>query len=96
MKVSEITIKDVADYIRLTEVSAEDEKHLTNSIIVAKKFIKNYTGLDEEAIDTHEDFYIVVLVLCEDMYDNRTLEVDKNNLNKVVTTILGFHDHNLL
>ena len=96
MKVSEITIKDVADYIRLTEVSAEDEKHLTNSIIVAKKFIKNYTGLDEEAIDTHEDFYIVVLVLCEDRYDNRTLEVDKNNLNKVVTTILGFHDHNLL
>ena len=96
MKVSEIVMQDVADYIRLDEVSAEDEKHLTNSLIVAKKFIKNYTGLTNEEIDTHEDFYIVVLVLCEDMYDNRTLKVDKNNLNKVVTTILGFHDNNLL
>lgn len=96
MKVSEITYTDIADYIRLTEISAEEEKLLTNLLIVAKEFIKSYTGLSVEEIDKHEDFYIVVFVLCQDMYDNRTLYVDKGNLNKVVETILGLHCVNLL
>ena len=96
MKVSKITVKDVADYIKISEMSAEDEKLLTDLLIVAKEYIKNYTGLTYEEIDTHEDFYIVVLILCQDMWDNRILYVDSENLNKVVTTILGFHDSNLL
>ena len=96
MKVSEITINDVADYIRLTEKSAEEEKFLTNILVVAKEFIKNYTGLSNEKIDEHEDFYIVVMVLCEDMFDNRILYIDKGNLNKVVETILGMHCVNLI
>lgn len=96
MKVSEITYTDIADYIRLTEITAEEEKLLTNLLIVAKEFIKSYTGLSAEEIDKHEDFYIVVFVLCQDMYDNRSLYVDKGNLNKVVETILGLHCVNLL
>ena len=47
-------------------------------------------------VDAFEDFVIVVYVLCQDMYDNRTLYVDKSNLNKVVETILGMHCINLL
>ena len=96
MKVSEITLTDLKNYIKLSETDADDEKFLNNILIVAKEFIKNFTGLSDEEVDTHEDFYIVVMVLCEDMWDNRILYVDKNNLNKVVETILGFHDGNLL
>ena len=96
MKVSEITVKDVADYIRLTEYDAEEEKTLTNLLMVAKEFIKSYTGLSNDEIDKHEDFYIVVMILCQDMFDNRILYVDKGNLNKVVETILGMHCVNLL
>lgn len=94
MKVSEITYNDIADYIRLTEVSEEDQTFLTNLLGIAKKFIEGYTGVED--LDLHEDFVIVVYVLCQDMYDNRTLYVDKTNLNKVVETILGMHSVNLL
>lgn len=94
--VSEITYKDIADYIRLTEVSKEDETFLTNLIKIAIDFIKSYTGLTAEEIDKHEDFVIVVYILCQDMYDNRILYVEKGNLNKVVETILGMHCVNLL
>ena len=95
-KVSEITIKDIQDYIRLDEISAEDEKLLNKLLNIAKNFIKSYTGLTYQEIDTHEDFIIVVYVLCQDMWDNRTLYVDRTNLNKVVETILGMHSVNLL
>lgn len=96
MTVSKITHTDVANYIRLSEVSDEEKIFLTNLIKVAIEFIKSYTGLKDEELDKHEDFYIVVMVLCQDMYDNRTLYVDKDNLNKVVETILGMHCVNLL
>lgn len=89
MKVSTITIQDVADYIRLTEISQEDTTLLTNLINIAKTFIKEYTGVQD--LDQYDDFIIVIFILCQDMYDNRTLYVDKTNLNKVVETILGMH-----
>ena len=94
--VSEINYIDIANYIRLTEASEEDKTFLTNLIKIAIEFIKSYTGLTAEEIDKHEDFVIVVYVLCQDMYDNRILYVDKDNLNKVVETILGMHSVNLL
>jgi hypothetical protein len=96
VKVSDITYKEIADYIRLTEVSEDDTKFLTNLISIATAFIKSYTGLTAEQIDTHEDFVIVVYILCQDMYDNRILYVEKGNLNKVVETILGMHRVSLL
>ena len=89
MKVSEVTYKEIADYIRLSEVSTEDQKLLTNLIKIAKAFIKSNTGVED--LDEHDDFLIVVFILCQDMYDTRTLYVDKTNLNKVVDTILGMH-----
>lgn len=89
MKVSTITLQDVANYIRLTEISQEDTTLLTNLINIAKTFIKEYTGVQD--LDQYDDFIIVIFILCQDMYDNRTLYVDKTNLNKVVETILGMH-----
>lgn len=47
-------------------------------------------------IDAFEDFPIAFYVLCQDMYDNRSLYVEKSNPNKVVETILGMHSVNLL
>ena len=94
MKVSEITTKQISEYLRLDNDS--DTESLQPYLDVAKHFVESYTGLTSEEIDQHEDFYIVVLILCQDMYDNRCMYVDKNNLNKVVDTILGMHRVNLL
>ena len=98
LKVSQITNKELADYLRLTyEYLSESEKQELDVMLnVSKKFITSYTGLDEDKIDEHEDFVIVVYVLVADMYDTRSMYVDKSNLNRVVETILGMHSINLL
>lgn len=95
-QVSQITYSDVADYIRLSEVTSDDQNTLETLLSTAKSFIQNYTGQSAEDMNNYPDFVIVVLILCQDMWDNRTLYVDKSNLNKVVDTILGMHSVNLL
>ena len=95
-KVSQITYSDVAEYLRIPELATSEQNLLTNLINISKDFISKYTGIAPENLDDYNDFVIVVFVLCQDMYDNRTLYVDKSNLNKVVDTILGMHTVNLL
>ena len=99
-KVSEITTRDVADYLRLTEYEESDIETYLN---IAKNYISNYTGIPEwdeyeydddedvETLDSYADFVIVVYVLCQDMYDNRSMYVNGGNINKVVQTILDMH-----
>jgi hypothetical protein len=95
-KVSEITYVDVADYIRLTELDSYDINTLNNLITVAKNFIINYTGRTEGDLDKYPELVIVVFVLVQDMWDNRTLYVDSSNLNVVVDSILHMHSVDLL
>lgn len=99
-KVSEITIKDIADYIRVDEY---EDRELETYLNVAKNYISNYTGIpitseveSSETLDSFSDFIIVVYVLCQDMYDNRSMYVDGKNINRVVQTILDMHTRNNL
>ena len=98
MKVSEITFSDICRQIREEEayLTEESRKHLSILQKAAVDYVKGYTGLDEAAIDTHEDITIAVLVLISEMYDNRQMTVDTNNVNRVVDTILGMYCVNLL
>ena len=95
-KISDITYEDIATYIRLSEVSEDDQNYLTTLINISKNYILNYTGIAEDDLDNYTDLIIVVFVLCQDMYDTRAMYVDNSNLNKVVETILGMHQNNLL
>lgn len=95
-KVSEITYEDIANYIRLVEVTNEDQTFLNTILKVSKNFIIGYTGHTLEELDNYPDFIIVIYVLCQDMYDTRSLYVDKTNLNNLVEKILGMHSDNLL
>lgn len=94
--VSQITALDVADYLRISEATQDDINTLNTLLTVAKTYIMQYTGRTEEDLDNYQDFVIVVLVLCQDMWDNRTLYVDSSNVNKVIESILGLHSVNLL
>lgn len=102
-KVSEITVENVANYLRLTECSETEENELELYLKIAKNYISNYTGIPEESeneeaetLDSYSDFIIVVYVLCQDMYDNRTMYVDGKNINNTVKTILDMHTRNNL
>lgn len=103
MKVSEITVKDIVSYLRLSETSEEDNKNIELFLDIAKNYIENYTGIpresedaEAETLDTYSDFVIVVYVLCQDMYDNRIMYVESKNINNTVKTILDMHTRNNL
>ena len=99
-KVSEITIEDVANYIKLDDyVESEIETYLN----IAKNYISSYTGIPvtsnyegDITLDDYADFIIVVYILCQDMHDNRAMYVDSGNINRVVQTILDMHTMNNL
>ena len=98
MIVSEITVKNLSDYLKLDfgSLTEEEMAELSTFLSSAKAFILEYTGLNSEEIDGHETFVIAVYVLVQDMYDNRCYYVDKSNLNQVVEHILNMHSVNLL
>ena len=95
-KVSEITATDLAEYLRLDEVSQTETITLNNLLGIAKSYISSYTGRTIEELDDYQDFVIVALVLVQDMWDNRTLYPERSNLNNVVETIMSLHSVNLL
>lgn len=91
----EITSEDVAEYLHLDDFE-ENEQFLNNILRISKEYIKNYTGRKESELANYSEVVIVVFALCQDMYDNRTMYVDKSNINNVVKTILDMHSVNLL
>ena len=102
-RVSEITTQNIADYLRLSEVSESETNELNTYLKIAKNYISNYTGIPEtseeenaETLDSYSDFIIVVYVLCQDMYDNRRLYIETKNINDTVKTILNMHTRNNL
>ena len=95
-KVSDITYSDIASYLRLSEITEADQNYLTTLINISKDYISKYTGIAITDLDNYADFIIVVFILCQSMYDVRSLYVDTTNQNKVVETILGMHQNNLL
>ena len=102
-KVSDITYTNVANYIRLDVTTQEEQHELQTYLKIAKEYISNYTGIPItstnetiKTLDDYPDFIIAIYVLCQDMYDNRSMYVDAKNLNKVVQSILDMHSRNNL
>ena len=95
-KLSDLTATDIADYLRLGEVSQDDANTLTTYLTIAKSYIVQYTGYTLAELDAFSDIVQVALILCQDMYDNRSLYVDKSNLNFAVESTLDSHRVNLL
>ena len=98
MKLSEITLETAAAYMRL-EPGGYDEALLAVVMHAARAYIAGYTGASAEELDGYEDVSIAFLVLCQDLYDNRTMYPDTRyaaNANRVVSSILDMHARNLL
>ncbi len=96
MRVSEITPAELAKYAREDETDTEILSTFTLILSAVKPFIKGYTGLSDEQMDTKEDISIAVFVLANEMYENRIFTAKDNNVNKVVQSILDMHSINLL
>lgn len=94
MKVSEITIDTLKNYIRID--TGDDDLLLAAELAGIKSYIKGYTGLDDVGMDSTEDFPLAVLALCSELYDNRQFTVDKSTVNPIIKSILDMYSINLL
>lgn len=98
MKISEITVEDLANYVRLDDPEDIEKQELERMKSSAISYMTDYTGLSEEDLDKHEDLTQALFVLVADMFDNRNLYIEgkATNINKSVECILGMHSINLL
>ncbi len=96
MKISEVTIEDLKEYAREYSDDSETLKTFTNILVACKSYIKGYTGLSNEQMDTKEDLSIALMVIANEMYDNRTFTVENDKVNTVIKSILDMHSINLL
>lgn len=93
--VSDIGVSDVADYLRICELTSEEQTFIDQILEASKAYIMKYTGLDAAGMDDSADLVMAVYVICQDMYDNRSLYVS-GNISNTIETILGLHSINLL
>lgn len=95
MKISEITLENLKNYFKVDY--EDDDTYIQNIIIPAVlQYIKSYTGLEDEVMDTKEDLTIAYMVLASDMYNNRDYTVQNDKINPVVNNILNRYSINLL
>lgn len=95
-KISEITINDLVDYLRISELDSSQTQLLTTIQAAAVNYIVGVTGLTLEQLDNYPDLTIALYALVQDMYDNRAIYVDKANISDTVSTILNMYRTNLL
>lgn len=95
-KISEITINDLVDYLRIPELYDSEIQLLTTIKAAAINYIVGVTALTVEQLDNYPDLTLALYILAQDMYDNRTIYVDKANISDTVSTILNMYRTNLL
>ncbi|SFC15004.1 head-tail connector protein [Clostridium uliginosum] len=93
MKINEVTTELLINYCNAYE---EDSGLLEIFKDASINYIKSYTGLTIEEMNSMDDLTIALLVLVSGMFDNRSIEADKSNINLILDSILGLHSKNLV
>lgn len=103
MKISELTVSDVAAYLKIEDADLTDsEPALIEAMLnAAKTYVQNYTGRDSEYLDQFPDVAIAALCLAGDFYTNRDMFTNIKgtgvaSVNRTVQSILDMHQFNLL
>jgi N12 class adenine-specific DNA methylase len=94
MKISELNISHLKNYANVYHV--EDDVLFDNILIACKSYIKGYTGLSDESLDLHEDLTVALMVLANELYDNRAYNIESSKANLVIQSILNMYSINLL
>lgn len=95
MKISEVTDRIINDYCGISEEEASDLVEVMKPAALA--YIRAYTGLTDEEIETHEDLTIAYLLLINDMYSQRDYTLSwQKQVNPTVDLILRSHAINYL
>ena len=84
MKISEVTVTELANYVRLDEPEDIEKQELERMKESAVSFMSDYTGLSKEEMDKHADLTQALFIIVADMFDNRNLDIEgkASNINK--------------
>ena len=93
IKINEVNIDLLIEYCNAYE---EDKLLLEISKDASISYIKSYTGLTDEEINTMDDITVALLVLISGIFDSRSIEADKSNVNVILDSILSMHSKNLI
>lgn len=98
LKASQIPDNVLYYHLRLDPEYATDEDKVfaKYAYAAALAHIGEAYGINAEYMDTCADIPLAVLALAQDLYDNRTMTVDKAHENPTVKAIMSCHDFNLL
>lgn len=88
MKVSELTVDFLREYVRADGSSAMMLEPMLNAAI---HYVMAYTGLSSDQLDEHEDITLAVMSLVADLYDVRQFTVQSAEVNPTVKSILDQH-----
>lgn len=94
MKFNEIDVDSLKGYLHID--FNDDDIVLKLIIDSVKAYVRGYTSLDDGKLDEYEDISIAVLVLCNELYENKKYTIDYGKENPIVKSILNLHCHNLL
>lgn len=92
-KLSEITVQDIAKALRLDEYDADWLETIRQAAV---SYMKGQTGCDEEYMDNYPEFIPALMVICQDLHDNRSYQITNDKTNQVVDSILFQHRRNFL
>ncbi|WP_252242062.1 head-tail connector protein [Clostridium sp. ZBS18] len=93
IKIDEVKTELLVNYCNAYD---EDKQLLEIFKDASVDYIKSYTGLTDEEINNKNDLTIALLVLVSGMFDSRSIEADKTNINLILDGILGLHSKNLV
>ena len=97
MKISELTINDIKEYIGVSDNSLTTNTTLENLYNAAVSYVKGYCDLSDEELDNREELTIAVLMIIYDMFENRSAQTNFHiQPNKTYENILNMFSKNLL
>lgn len=98
MTINEVKVEDLILFAKIDEVA--DEYTLLEAILEAgKQFILSQTGLTEEEANQKQDLAIAMLMICADMYDNRSYAMTVGkvpHINPAANAIINQYCRNIL
>lgn len=93
--VSELTVEDVANYLRLDDVSEIEEAEIEMFMDSAKAFLKSNTGLTYEEIDDLPDMVHPYLLYISEQFDNRNGHIENKQTTKNPSILETIRRHSI-
>lgn len=102
MKISEVTVNTLLEFIH-EEPTEQAQQRMSIIMASALAYIEGHTGISRrrpdnegESLDNYEDLTTVYLIICQHMYDNRTLVSEGKEFDRVIDGIMSLHSRNLV